>query len=57
MFLKITLEVHPLPQKHVYQVFQWMMYLVEGHGRVNLPGKNSIINKFFQRNNFFKKGY
>ena len=56
MFLKITLHVHPLPQKHVYQVFQWIIYLVEGHGQVNVPGKNSVKNKCFQRKNLFKKG-
>ena len=39
-----------------YQVFQWMIYLVEDHGQMNLPGKISvIINKWFQRSNFFRK--
>ena len=47
----------PLPQKHVYQVFQWTIYLVEGHGQMNLPGKNSIINKCFQKSNVFRKRY
>ena len=32
MFLKVALHVQPLPQKHVYQLVQWMIYLVEGHG-------------------------
>ena len=52
MFLKVTLHVQPLPQKHVYQVFQWMIYSVEGHGQMNLPDKNFIINKCFQISNF-----
>ena len=40
----------------IYQVFQWMIYLVEDHGQMNLPGKISIIiNKWFQRSNFFRK--
>ena len=56
MFLKVTLHVQPLPQKHVYQVFQWMIYLVERHGKMNLPGKNSIISKCFQRSNFLRRG-
>ena len=29
MFLKVTLHVQTLPQKHVYQVFQWMMHLAK----------------------------
>ena len=37
--------------------FSGWIYLVEGHGQMNLPGKNSIINKCFQRSNFFRKGY
>ena len=57
MFLKVTLHVQPLPQKHAYQIFQWMIYLVEGHVQMNLPGKNSVTNKCFQRSNFFRKGH
>ena len=57
IFLKVTLHFQPLPQKHLNQVFQWMIYLVEDHGQMNLPGKNIIINKCFQRSNFFMKGY
>ena len=30
---------------------------VDGHGQMNLPGKISIINKCFQKSNFFRKGY
>ena len=44
-------------QKHVYQAFQWMIYLVEGHGQINLPGNNYIMNKCFQRSNCFRKGF
>ena len=47
IFLKFTLHVELLPQKHVYQVFEWVMYLVEGHGQMNLPGENYIINNGF----------
>ena len=58
IFLKVTLHIEPLPQKHVYQVFQQMMYIAEGHGQMNLPGKSSststIINKYFQKSNFYR---
>ena len=43
--------------KACLSVFQWMIYLVEGHGQMNLPGKNSIISNGFQKNNFFRKEY
>ena len=55
MFLKVTLHVQSLPPKHIHQVFQWMICLAKVHGQMNLPCKNSIINKWFQRSKFFRK--
>ena len=46
MFLKVTLYVEPLLQKHAYQVFQWMICLAESHGQMNLPGKSSRTSAF-----------
>ena len=44
---KVIRHVQPLPQKYVYQVFQWMIHLAESHDQINLPGKSSIISKRF----------
>ena len=55
MFLKVTLHAPPPPQKHVYQVFQWMIYLVEGQGQMNLPGKNSV-KKMLSKEHLFQEG-
>ena len=30
MFLKVTLHVQPVPQKHAYQVSIWWVYLQSG---------------------------
>ena len=53
MFLKVTVSFQPQPQKNIYQLFQLMIYLAEGHEQTNLPGKSFIIYK----NNYFRKGY
>ena len=56
MFLKVTLHAPPPPQKHAYQVFQWMIYLVEGQGQMNLPGKNSVKKNAFKGAPFSGRG-
>ena len=56
MVLKVTLHIQPTPKKHIYQAFQWVIYVAEGRDWMNLPGKNSIIGKVLSKVHIFQGG-